>query len=113
MWKLKLKKGDNVKVMTGKSKGHVGRIISIFPSKGVAIVEGANIVSRHTKPNAASPDGGIIKKEAAVHLSNLMMIDSKGKASKIGFKFDSKTGKKNRYFKKTGEIVKWKNIFLG
>ena len=106
MWKLKLKKGDNVKIITGKSKGHVGRIISVFPQKGVALVEGANIVSRHTKPNSESPDGGIIKKEAPIHLSNLMLVDSKGNASKIGVKIDQKTGKKNRYFKKTGEIVK-------
>ena len=103
---LKLKKGDNVKVMTGKSKGHVGRIISVFPDKEVALIEGANMVSRHTKPNSENPDGGIIKKEAPIHLSNLMLVDSKGKASRIGIKIDKKTGKKNRYFKKTGEIVK-------
>ena len=104
--KLKLKKGDNVKVMCGKSKDHVGRIIAMFPDKGVALVEGANIVSRHTKPNSESPDGGIIKKEAPIHLSNLMLVDSKGNPSRVGIKIDVKTGKKNRYFKKTGEIVK-------
>ena len=63
MFKTKLKKGDNVKVMVGKSKGHIGRIISMSPNKGVAFVEGANIVSRHTKPNSEYPEGGIIKKE--------------------------------------------------
>ena len=63
MWKLKLKKGDNVKIITGKSKGHVGRIISVFPNKGVALVEGANMVSRHTKPNSDNPDGGLLKKK--------------------------------------------------
>ena len=103
---LKLKKGDNVKVITGKSKGHVGRIISVNPAKFVAFVEGANMVSRHTKPNSENPDGGIIKKEAPINLSNLMLIDSKGNASRTGIKIDKKTGKKNRYFKKTGEIIK-------
>ena len=106
MLKTKLKKGDNVKVMTGKSKGHIGRIISMLPAKGVAFVEGANMVSRHTKPNSQHPDGGIIKKESSIHLSNLMLVDSKGDASRLGVKIDKKSGKKNRYFKKSGEIVK-------
>ena len=106
--KSKLKKGDNVKVMTGKSKGHTGRIISMNPIQGVAFVEGANLVSRHTKPNSKNPDGGIIKQEAPINLSNLMLVDSKGNASKVGIKIDKKTGKKNRFFKKTGEILKWK-----
>ena len=106
MLKTKLKKGDNVKVMTGKSKGHIGRIISMQPAKGVAFVEGANMVSRHTKPNSQHPDGGIIKKESSIHLSNLMLVDSKGDASRLGMKNDKKSGKKNRYFKKSGEIVK-------
>ena len=106
MLKTKLKKGDNVKVMTGKSKGHIGRIISMQPAKGVAFVEGANMVSRHTKPNSQHPDGGIIKKESSIHLSNLMLVDSKGDASRLGMKIDKKSGKKNRYFKKSGEIVK-------
>ena len=103
---LKLKKGDNVKVITGKSKGHIGRIISILPDKGVALIEGANMVSRHTKPNSENPDGGIIKKEAPINLSNLMLVDSKGNASRLGVKIDKKSGKKNRYFKKSGAIVK-------
>ena len=106
MLKSKLKKGDNVKVITGKSKGHVGRIIAVIPNKGVALVEGAAIVSRHTKPNAQHQDGGIIKKESPINLSNLMLVDSKGNASRIGVRFDEKTGKKNRYFKKTGQIIK-------
>jgi len=104
--KSKFKKGDNVKVMCGKSKGHVGRIISMMPSKGVAYVEGAAIVSRHTKPNAQHQEGGIIKKESPIHLSNLMLVDTKGNHSRLGVKFDEKTGKKHRYFKKTGQIVK-------
>tara|TARA_B100001250_G_C19671314_1_gene731599 strand:- start:273 stop:593 length:321 start_codon:yes stop_codon:yes gene_type:complete len=106
MWKLKFKKGDNVKITTGRSKGHVGRIISMFPKKAVALIEGANLVSRHTKPNSENPDGGIIKKEAPIHLSNLMLVDGKGNASKVGVKIDKKTGKKSKYFKTTGEIIK-------
>ena len=106
MFKSRLKKGDNVKVITGKSKGHVGRIISMSPSKGVAWVEGANIVSRHTKPNNENSDGGIIKKEAPINTSNLMMVNSKGQASRLGVKIDKKTGKKVRYFKNSGEIIK-------
>tara|TARA_B100000945_G_scaffold308719_1_gene298754 strand:+ start:4126 stop:4446 length:321 start_codon:yes stop_codon:yes gene_type:complete len=106
MWKLKFKKGDNVKITTGRSKGHVGRIISMFPKKSVALIEGANLVSRHTKPNSENPDGGIIKKEAPIHLSNLMLVDGKGNASKVGVKIDKKTGKKSKYFKTTGEIIK-------
>tara|TARA_B100000902_G_C27114927_1_gene815563 strand:+ start:299 stop:619 length:321 start_codon:yes stop_codon:yes gene_type:complete len=106
MSKLKLKKGDNVKVICGKSKGHIGRIISMLPSKGVAVVEGANIVTKHSKPNTDTPEGGIIKKEAAISISNLMMVDNKGNTSRIGVKIDKKTGKRNRYFKTTGEIVK-------
>ena len=106
MLKSKIKKGDTVKVMTGKSKGHVGRVISMVPNKGIAFVEGASIVSRHTKPNAQHPDGGIIKKESPLHLSNLMLVDGKGNPSKVGVKFDKKTRKKNRFFKTTGEILK-------
>ena len=104
--KSKFKKGDNVKVMCGKSKGHIGRIIAMIPAKSVAYVEGAAIVSRHTKPNAQHQEGGIIKKESPIHLSNLMLVDTKGNPSRVGIKFDEKTGKKHRYFKKTGQIVK-------
>ncbi len=93
-------------MICGKSKGHIGRIISMLPSKGVAVVEGANIVTKHSKPNTDTPEGGIIKKEAAISISNLMMVDNKGNTSRIGVKIDKKTGKRNRYFKTTGEIVK-------
>jgi|TARA_B110000444_G_C18460275_1_gene419908 large subunit ribosomal protein L24 len=106
MAKLKLKLGDSVKVMTGKSRGHVGRIISMMIDKNRALVEGANMVSRHTKPNAKNKEGGILKKESPINLSNLMLVDSKGNPSKVGVKIDKKTGNKNRYFKKTGELIK-------
>ena len=106
MIKTKLKKGDTVKIICGKSKGHIGRIISVLPAKSVAYVEGAALVSRHTKPNAQHKEGGIIKKESPIHLSNLMLVDSKGNTSRIGIKIDKKTGKKNRFLKKTGELIK-------
>tara|TARA_B100000902_G_scaffold380336_1_gene415616 strand:+ start:614 stop:934 length:321 start_codon:yes stop_codon:yes gene_type:complete len=106
MVKLKIKLGDSVKVISGKSKGHVGRVISMIIDKNRAFVEGANMVSRHTKPNAKNQEGGIIKKESSIHISNLMLVDSKGNPSKVGVKFDTKTGQKQRYFKKTGELLK-------
>ena len=84
----------------------IGRIISVVPNKNVAYVEGAGIVSRHTKPNSQNPDGGIIKKESPISISNLMMVDGKGNHSKVGVRFDEKTGKRQRFFKTTGEIVK-------
>ena len=77
MSKIKIKKGDIVSVSTGNSKGLKGKVIKIFPSKNMAMVEGVNLVSRHTKPNAANPQGGIIKQEAKIHISNLVMLDPK------------------------------------
>ena len=68
--------------------------------------EGLNLVSKRTKPNSDNPKGGIIQKESIIHISNLLLVDSKGKPSKVGFRFDKKTGKKERYFKTTGSTVK-------
>ena len=85
--KIKIKKNDIVKVMAGASKGKEGKIIKVFPKTYRAIVEGANMVSKHTKPNAANPQGGIIKQEAAIHISNLMLVDPKsGSTTRIGKK---------------------------
>ena len=104
--KIKIKKNDIVKVMAGASKGKEGKIIKVFPKTYRAIVEGANMVSKHTKPNAANPQGGIIKQEAAIHISNLMLIDPKsGGATRIGRKRDEKTGKIVRYSKKSKEVI--------
>lgn len=75
--KLKIKKGDVVKVITGSSKGKEGKVLEVFPEKSRVLVEGVNIISKHTKPNTAHPQGGIIKKEAPIHISNVMMLDSK------------------------------------
>lgn len=104
--KLHIKKGDNVKVVSGESKGQQGRVLSIEKDKNRAIVEGVNVVKKHTKPNAENPKGGIISKEAPVHISNLMVVDASGNATRVGRKKDENTGKSIRYSKKTGEEIK-------
>ena len=107
MSKIKIKKGDIVSVSTGNSKGLKGKVIKIFPSENKAMVEGVNLVSRHTKPNAANPQGGIIKQEAKIHISNLVMLDPKtGEKTKIGRRIDKTTGRLVRYSKKSGEAIK-------
>ena len=96
-----------VKVLSGNSRGQEGKILDLDTDKYRAFVEGINIVSRHTKPNQATPKGGIVKKEASVHLSNLMLVDpASGKPTRVGRKIDEKTGKLVRYSKKTGEAIK-------
>ncbi|MBI1287522.1 MAG: 50S ribosomal protein L24 [Flavobacteriales bacterium] len=105
MAKFHIKKDDTVKVMTGESKGLEGKVLEVFPSKNKALVEGANIVKRHTKPNAANPNGGIVEKEAPIHISNLMLVDPKtGETTKVGRK--EVDGKLVRYSKKSGEVIK-------
>lgn len=104
--KLHIKKGDTVEVIAGDSKGQSGTILSIDRNSKRAIVEGINMVSKHTKPSAQNPQGGIVKQEAAVHISNLMLIEAgTGKATRIGRKLDDNK-KLVRYSKKTGEIIK-------
>jgi len=104
--KLHIKKGDTVMVITGESRGQKGRVLEVDRGKDRALVEGLNLVSKHTKPNAKSPQGGILKKEAPIHISNLMLIDpASGKPSRIGRKLNSK-GKLVRYSKKSGEEIK-------
>ena len=107
MMKIKIIKNDTVLVTTGNSKGIKGKVVKVYPKENKAVVEGVNLVSKHTKPNAANPQGGIIKQEAKIHISNLMLIDSKsGKPTKVGRKRDEKTGKLVRVAKKTGEVIK-------
>src|SRR3990167_4390895 len=104
MSKLHIKKGDTVKVIAGESKGAQGVIKKVLSEKNRALVEGKDIkkISKHTKPNAANPDGGIIKVEAPIHISNLMVIDPKtGEPTRTGRKLDE-NGKKVRYAKKSG-----------
>ena len=104
--KLHIKKGDLVKVMSGNSKGSEGKVQLIDTENYRAVVEGVNKVSKHTKPNAKSPNGGIVKQEASIHISNVMLIDSTGATRRVGRKVDEKTNKLVRYFKKSGEVIK-------
>ena len=104
--KLHIKKGDTVVVISGSSKGQSGKVLEVVREDERAIVEGVNLVSKHTKPNAKSPQGGIIKQEATIHVSNLMLKDPKtGKPTRIGRRLD-KNGKLVRYSKKSGEEIK-------
>ncbi|MBN1158901.1 MAG: 50S ribosomal protein L24 [Bacteroidales bacterium] len=104
--KLHIKKGDIVYVNTGENKGQQGRVLEVIRKSDKAIVEGINIVSKHTKPNAKNPQGGILKQEAPVHISNLMVIDpSSGKPTRIGRKLN-KQGLLVKYAKKSGEEIK-------
>jgi len=104
--KLKIRKGDLVKVIAGDSKGKEGKVLEVLTQANRAVVEGANLVSRHTKPNAANPNGGIIKKEAPIHISNLAVVDPKsGKATRVGRKLNAE-GKLVRVAKKSGEEIK-------
>ena len=107
MSKLHIKKGDNVIVIAGNSKSDKPRrVLEVFPDKQRAIVEGVNMVSKATKPNAKSPNGGIVKKEASIHISNLNVADPKnGKATRIGRRLND-DGKLVRYSKKSGEEIK-------
>lgn len=102
--KLKIKKGDIVKVITGADKGKEGKVIEIYTKTNRALVEGVSMVSKHTKPNATHPQGGIVKQEAAIHISNLMLVDEKGNATRVGRK--EVKGKIERYSKKSGEVIK-------
>ena len=104
--KLHVKKGDTVLVISGNDKGKQGKVMSVDVKSNRAIVEGVRIMSKHTRPNAEHPQGGIIKQEAPIHISNLMVVDKSGKPTRIGRKKDEKTGKLIRYSKKTGEIIK-------
>ena len=104
--KLHIRKNDMVMVIAGNSRGQQGKVLKVNTDKNMAIVEGINMVSKHTKPNAKSPQGGIIKKEALVHISNLMVIDSGGKPTRTGRKLDGKKDKLVRFSKKSGEVIK-------
>ena len=104
--KLHIKKGDQVQVIAGDSKGQQGKVLKVEVSKLRAIVEGVNLCKKATKPNAQNPQGGIVEKEAPIHISNLMLIDPKsGKPSKVGRKLGA-NGKLVRYAKKSGEEIK-------
>lgn len=100
----KIKKGDNVIVLTGKDKGKTGEVLSVKPADAKAVVQGINLVKRHTKPTQMQA-GGIVEKEAAIAISNIAIVDPKeGKATRVGFK-TLEDGKKVRYAKLSGEVI--------
>src|SRR6187431_3279611 len=105
MSKIKLKKGDTVKVISGEARGQQGKIITIDAKKMRAIVEGVNLISKSEKPNAKNTNGGIVKKEGSIHISNLMYVEG-GKTVRLGRRTDEKTSKTERYSKKSKEAVK-------
>lgn len=104
--KLNIKKGDTVMVIAGDSKGQQGRVLMVDIEKGRILVEGVNLVKKHTRPTNKTPKGGIVQKEAPIHISNLKVIDGSGKPTRIGRKIDEKTNKIVRYSKKSGEVIK-------
>jgi large subunit ribosomal protein L24 len=103
--KYKIKKGDTVVVIAGDDKGKKGRILEMVTERNRAVVEGVNLVSKHTKPNSKYPQGGIIKKEASIHVSNLMVADSSGNPTRVGRRVGDKD-KLVRYAKTNGEVLK-------
>jgi len=102
--KLKIRKGDIVKVMAGDSKGSQGRVLEVNLDNRKVLVEGVNLVSKSTKPNAKNTQGGIIKKEMPIHISNVMLVDGKGNTTRVGRRVEE--GKLVRYSKKSQEIIK-------
>ncbi len=93
-------------VIAGESRGQQGRVLEVDTQKYRAIVEGVNLMKKHTKPNAKHPNGGIIEQEASIHISNLKVVDASGNPTRVGRKEDEKTGKSVRYSKKSGEVIK-------
>lgn len=102
--KLHVKKGDNVKIISGKDKGKEGTVLQAYPAKSRVLVEGINMVKKHAKPSQANPQGGILNQEASIHVSNVMVIDpSTNEPSRVGYKTEN--GKKVRIAKKSGESL--------
>ena len=99
----KIKKGDRVVVLAGKDKGKQGAVTQVLPKESRVVVQGVNLVQRHTKATQADPQGGIKSKEAALHVSNVALVDSNGKATRVGFKIEG--DKKVRVAKTTGEVI--------
>ena len=104
-FKIHVRKGDTVQIIAGNDKGKTGKVLEVLTDKYRAVVEGANMVTKHNKPTATNPEGGIQQTEAAIHISNLMVVDpSSGEASRVGRKGDAE-GKLQRYSKKSGEFI--------
>ena len=103
MTKLKIKTGDIVKVIAGDHKGSEGKVQKVFIEKNKAIVEGVNMVKKHTKPSAQNPQGGIVEKEASINISNLSLLTSKGEETRVGYRMEG--DKKVRFSKKSNEVI--------
>jgi large subunit ribosomal protein L24 len=104
MKKFHIKKGDTVIVNAGNDKGKTGKVLEVLREKDRIVVEGVNMVSKHTKPNPKAPQGGIVKQEAPIHISNVNLVDGAGKATRVGYRMEGE--KKVRYAKTTGEEIK-------
>ena len=103
MAKLKIKTGDTVKVIAGDHKGSEGKVLEVFTDKNKVIVEGINLVKKHSKPSAQNPQGGIVEKEAPIHVSNLSLLTGKGETTRVGYKMEG--DKKVRFSKKSNEVI--------
>ena len=103
MGKLKIKTGDTVRVIAGDHKGSEGKVLTVLIEKNKAIIEGVNMIKKHMKPNAQSPQGGIVEKEAAIQISNLSLLNAKGETTRVGYKMED--GKKVRYAKKSNKVI--------
>jgi len=103
MAKFKIKTGDKVQVITGDYKGTEGKVLEVLMDKSKAIVEGVNMVKRHTKPSTKNPQGGIVEKEAPIHISNLSLLNKKGETTRVGYKIEG--DKKVRFSKKSNEVI--------
>ena len=103
MTKFKIKSGDTVQVIAGDHKGTEGKVVKILKDKNKVIVEGVNMVKKHTKPSAQSPQGGIVEKEAPIHISNLSLLNTKGETTRVGYRMEG--DKKVRFSKKSNEVI--------
>ena len=103
MTKLKIKSGDTIKVIAGDHKGSEGKVLQVLTDKNKAIVEGVNLVKKHMKPSAQSPQGGIVEKEAAIHISNLSLLTANGEETRVGYRMEG--DKKVRFSKKSNEVI--------
>ena len=103
MTKLKIKSGDQVRVIAGDHKGQEGKVQKVLLDKNKAIVEGVNMISKHEKPSASNPQGGIKEKEAPIHISNLSLIDKNGNTTRVGHREED--GKKVRFSKKSNQVI--------
>ena len=103
MTKIKIKRDDNVLVIAGEHKGSTGRVIKVINDQNKVIVEGVNVIKKHSKPSAQNPQGGIVEKEAPIHVSNLSLTTSDGQATRVGYRLED--GNKVRFAKKNNEVV--------